>query len=55
MIIITILCTCIDAIYRFHLVTGIGIGIEGSGIGIGIEIVNCGNGIAKSENAGIQN
>ena len=36
-------CTCIDSVYWFHFMTGIGIGIEGSGIGIGI--VNCGIGI----------
>ena len=54
---IIILCTCIDATYRFHLVSRIGIeiGIEGCGIGIGIGIVNCGIGIAKSENTRIHN
>ena len=50
-----ILCICIDAVYWFHLVTEIGIGIGNEGSGIGIGIVNCGIGIgiAKSENAGI--
>ena len=33
LIITTIICTCIDAVQRFHMVTGIR--IEGSGIGIG--------------------
>ena len=46
-------CICIGAVYWFHLVSGIGIGIEGSGIGVGIVSSGIGIGIVKSENAGI--